>query len=184
MRRIKDTFTDRKMRYLLCIGLVFALCMVLPLTARAEDDDDDAFYYKEYENEETGYTAVLYDEADVLKESDESKILDRLTEITKYGNAVFYSAEGSSQVSGSQASQMAGRFFEQRFGSHADGVIVAEIMFTDGSGKCMLWIETYNSLYGKVKPSDCDSIADNAVSKHSGDGIPVRFCRIPSKQLH
>ena len=178
MRRIKDTVTGRRIRIQWAfIALLFVFCLVLPLTAQAKDDDDsdDTGYYKEYTNAETGYTAILYDEADVLKESNESKILDRLRDITKYGNAVFYTAEGSSQVSDSQASRMAVNYYESHFGSRSDGVIVAEIMFTDGSGKCMLWVETFNGVHSKVSNSDCDSIADNAVSKHSGDGIPAKY---------
>ena len=170
MRRIKKNGN----RIALLSALLLVLCVCLPLTVRAEDDDD-TFYYKEYTNPDTGYTAVIYDEADVLKDADESRILEQLTEITQYGNAAFYSATGSSAVSDSEASRMARSFYTGCFGSNSDGVVVAEILFSDGSGKCMLWIETYNAMYRTVKPSECDSIADNAVSRHKGDGIPGKY---------
>lgn len=174
VRRIKTTFTGIRILRLFTV-LLSAFCLLLPLTAQAGNDGDGTDYYKEYTNPDTGYTAILYDEADILKDADESKILDRLCDITKYGNAIFYSAVGSSQVSASQASAMAADYFEKHFGSRADGVIVAEIMFADGSGKCMLWAETFNGIHRKVSNSDCDSIADNAVSRHSGDGIPAKY---------
>ncbi len=157
MRRIKN----RKKEWIFASLLLFAVCLILPLTAQAKDEED---YYTEYTDSETGYTAILYDEADVLNQKSERLILEDLTELTKYGNAVFYSAVADSYANESKAQRMARNYYEGCFSSTSNGVIVAIILDSDEQGGCMLWVETYNKLNKTVTTSQCTDIADNAVA--------------------
>ena len=50
----------------------------------------------EYQDTNTGYKALIVDEADVLSESEESDLLEHMMPYTPYGNALFVTVDDSS----------------------------------------------------------------------------------------
>ena len=83
---------DKKIFSVLFVILAFfTVIAAFPMKAFAEDEDDV------YRNPETGYEARIIDKDLYLKDKDEDKkrLLEKMSEFTQYGNAVFLIGDGS-----------------------------------------------------------------------------------------
>lgn len=76
-------------------------------------------FAEEIKNEETGYRAILRDEADFLSSSEEQEILDVMSDITAYGNVMFITTTDHVY---SSSEDLAVASYESEFGNDANGV--------------------------------------------------------------
>lgn len=123
-------------RFFAAIILLLISFALLPLHASASAvndlggwsyDDDDYGYqgnnYDEYKNEETGYRAVIKDNAGYLKESEVSRLLEKMKPITEYSNVLYLTDENNVYCTESYSESLCQRALKQEFGANADAVV-------------------------------------------------------------
>ena len=123
MQTIKKNFQRRKAfghgtncRYaavmlILCLTLGF---MLTPIKAQAAED---------YTNPETGYQAVIEDDADLLTDSEETALLENMKPITAYGNVMFL----STSINSDTALNYAKRQYQSLFGRASGTALVIDM---------------------------------------------------------
>ena len=116
-------------------------------------------------NKSTGYEAVLDDQADFLTDDQERALLDQMAPITAYGNAVLVCTDSHSY---SSTENFAVNYFENRYGTHDDGVIFVIDM------DCReIYLVTEGSTRKALNSARCNSITDNtyiyATESHDRD---------------
>ena len=137
------------------IGIFLPLFVVILLTCT------DVYAYEQYyKNEDTGYEAVIDDEADLLSDSEERSLLELMEEVTEYGNAAFVSTDENS----SSASGYASSYYRSVFG-HESGTV-----FLIDMDNRVLYIYSYGDVYDTVTDSKAETITDNVYKMaSSGD---------------
>ena len=93
-----------------------------PLTEDAEEfeeETEDDITYEEvtevsYHNDETGYDAYIFDEADILTSPEEEELMEVMEELTYYGNVVFCSIAENYTTPSAMASDL----YVQIFGAN------------------------------------------------------------------
>ena len=139
---------------------------LISITALAEDDN-------EYVNSDTGYEAILHDDADILSPQEENEIMESMEEITKFSNVGFISSDdnfGSTQ-------SLAIEFLDTFFGESSDTVVLAVDMNNRN-----IYIFTDGRSYSTINEGKCNSITDNVYSYLSDGeysiGIKMAFSQI------
>ena len=75
--------------------LLLAFCISTFMIGKSYALDQSAFLSSSvYQNSDTGYTAYIDDEEDLLSSSEEENLLKKLVPLTKYGNIAFLSGRG------------------------------------------------------------------------------------------
>ncbi|MBP5359426.1 MAG: TPM domain-containing protein [Treponema sp.] len=106
-----------------------------------------------YTNNETRYTAIVRDGANIMSDEEEKKLLDDIKALTQWGNAIVYTTyEGS----GSSAEDFAATVYEDTFAPGENGAI-----FLIDMDRRWLQIHTDGSVNKIVTPNYCQSITDN-----------------------
>ncbi len=142
------------MKAVLSLALLFVI--LTPLKAFAGE--------KEYENDDTGFTAIVNDEGDVLEASDERDLLNDMKDITDYGNVVFYSVVAKGYADDDTAQSLAVSYYMDEF-DNENGLIIAIVLDGDEKGGCTLWLEAFGDVYDVINSSYATTITDNAISK-------------------
>ena len=114
-----------------------------------------------YTNEETGYTAAVLDQADLLTDADEQLLLDEMIPLTEWGNAIFCS---STTDRGSSAQDLAATIYEELFGHGASGSIFLIDMY-----RRRLEIHSDGTVYQTITADYAQSITDN-IYRMAGSG--------------
>lgn len=75
--------------------LLLAFCISTFMIGKSYALDQSAFLSSSvYQNSDTGYTAYIDDEEDLLSRSEEENLLKKLVPLTQYGNVAFLSGRG------------------------------------------------------------------------------------------
>ena len=75
--------------------LLLAFCISTFMIGKSYALDQSAFLSSSvYQNSDTGYTAYIDDEEDLLSSSEEENLLKKLVPLTQYGNVAFLSGRG------------------------------------------------------------------------------------------
>jgi uncharacterized protein len=131
------------------VFVLLSLCFAaVPLSAEYDFTPD----YHEVAS--SGFTAAIYDDADLLSKSEELEIgVDYLLPIAEqYGNAYLITLYSD----GTEISTLGDQLFDQYIGNTADGILFTIDMKTRQLG---LWSD--GSVLEKIRPSTADSILDN-----------------------
>ena len=132
------------------LALLLALALSAGLSVRAYAADNDS-----------GYRAVVQDDADLLSDEEEAKLVNQLAENLQYGNMAVITLPKGNSYGGAQnaAERLTWEYFQDVDG--ATFVIDMETRY--------LYLYTYGSVMKVISVSDCDSITDNTY-KHASRG--------------
>lgn len=104
-----------------------------------------------YENTETGYTALIQDEADLLSPSEEADLLEELKAITEYSNAAFVSITENSYSTEHFAYLFCENYFENE----------EAVVFVIDMDNRYLWIECQGAVSHTITDDYAQTITDN-----------------------
>ena len=113
---------------------------------------------KEYRNPDTGYWAVIEDEADLLTEEEEAALLQEMIPVTAFGHAAFRSVSQNTMA----ADAYAERFYHSTFGKDSGTLFLIDMdnrrleFFSDGAA------------YRTITKSKARTIADNIYRDATG----------------
>jgi hypothetical protein len=107
-----------------------------------------------YKNEATGYEVRILDEADLLSDSEEKKLMEEMMPITEYANAVF----DSTNTSRGNWETAAKKKLVELYGSDS---VNSTIFYIDMANRQLTVAATGNSVTPYLTGSKCDTITDN-----------------------
>ena len=139
--------------------LLLSFCISIFALGKSYALDQAAFLASSvYQNSETGYTAYIDDEEDLLSSSEEESLRKQLISLTEYGNVAFLSGRGEYS-----AASTIRNFYNTVF-SGKSGLI----FFID-MGNREIRIESGGTFYRTITTNVANSITDN-VYRFAGDG--------------
>ena len=115
----------------------------------------------QYEHPETGYIAIVWDDAELLTDEEEERLLEVMNPITAYGHAVFSSDTNNG---GERTSDLAESVLRSVCARFESGTI-----FEIDMDNRMLYIFSDGAIYDIVTKSYADTITDN-VYRYATDG--------------
>ena len=145
---------------ILLYALVIILCLVSlgsVMGVRAEDSTKDEV--RGDKNSTTGYETVIIDSADLLSDGEEKSLLEDMTPITEYGNAVFYTVD----TNYGQTSYTAREKFNQLYGSNR----VSGTLFIIDMANREIYIYNSGQLSYTMTSSKSNTITDNVYRQAS-----------------
>lgn len=144
-------YTHKKIK---AIAIILCLigCLSLSLTVYAESDTDSSTpEFILWENQETGYHVLVYDDAQLLTSEEEELLAEEMRGITSYGNAAFKTISYNSYSAASYARD----FYHDTFGQSSGTLFLIDMdnrelyLFSDGA------------VYRTISSSYADTITDN-----------------------
>ncbi len=114
----------------------------------------------EYVNPETGYVAMVCDEAGLLKSSEKAALLEEMKSITEQGNVVFYSTNNNPYYN---TDKLAKEYCRENFNYASTTIFVVDME------ERYLWIYSQGKLYEIVTDDYAQTITDN-VYTYASDG--------------
>ena len=112
-------------------------------------------------NTETGYEALILDDADLLTESEENRLFEEMMPITQYANCVFYSSNTSN---GEPEQAVRSKYLDIYESNSVSGVM----FFVDMKNRQLVLCGAGDDITSIVTSSKCDSIMDN-VYRYASD---------------
>lgn len=107
--------TGKKMtpafKILSILVIMLAALVSVPIWTMAADEGEEL---ATYQNSETGYEAIVIDEADLLTDGEEKSLLEDMAPVTDFGNAIFYSTDRDQ----GSASYVSSKKFNEYYGSN------------------------------------------------------------------
>lgn len=164
----------RKKTYFVRIFFPYVLCMlcfcILLITVPAK------VCFADYvtENQETGYTTLLVDNANLLTIAEEEAIFELMKPCSKYGNVYFLTTDSHNY---SSTYSLATASFEEAFG-YENGVI-----FIIDMQKRMLWITGMDDTQYIITDNYCDTITDN-IYTYASNGDYYTCSQIAFEQIY
>lgn len=110
-----------------------------------------AFADETYNNDETSYNAVVKDEADLLTDSEEKSLIEKMEPVTKYGNAMFYSVYGSYYDISDEASYI----YHSEFSTASGTIFIIDMNLRK------IYIFSDGKIYDEIDDSTATTITDN-----------------------
>lgn len=142
--------------FLFIILLIPFSCLALDVepsvSSSEENENTQITENKIYNNNSTNYQAFIDDEADLLNENEEKKLLDIMISLTKYGNVAFVSTNNNS-ISTDYFSR---EYYHSHFNTASGSIFVIDMsnreiyIFSDGDN------------YNVITSSKAYSITDNS----------------------
>lgn len=148
-------------KVLICFFLLFVGINVKAITLPA------------YTNEETGYQVIVEDDAELLSDSEASKLMEDMKPITKYGNVMFKSISDNY----TSASSYASIYYHEKFGT-ASGT-----MFLIDMDNRMIYIFSDGENYKYITSDKGDIITDN-VYTYASDQEYYECASIAFEQIY
>jgi uncharacterized protein len=116
-------------------------------------------YASAFENDETGYRALIVDEADLLSSSEEADLLEEMEEITEYSNVAFVSVDQNY----SSTENLAMRLNEEYFGNDSGIVFIIDM------DNRYIWIDSMGGARKTITDDYAQTITDNVYSYASDE---------------
>lgn len=143
----------KKIGLLIALVLVFVTFAVLVLGAskavvRAEEEET---YKASYTNPDTGYEAVIEDDAELIEESDYEALIDLMKQITPYGNVMLKTIDTNSISTEGYVRSL----YNSRYGSGSGTIFIIDMHNRN------IWIHSNGAIYSTVTSSYADTITDN-----------------------
>ena len=144
-----------KNMFRLFAGLLLTLFLLVVLTgASFAARTNDAYLYN---NEKTGFAAILFDEADLLTDEEEEELEEYLNRVTDYATAIFV----TSDTAHSDSIQDHARATLENICGSADLDGYTAIIFMIDMSTRKLIIYSGESVYSTITTGIADSITDN-----------------------
>ncbi len=134
--------------------IIFALSLLTTVsgtaafTVKAQDEQD---IIKTYDNQETGYQAVLQDEAQLMTSDDRERLIYDMRPITQYGNAAFLSVNENN----SSTSYLAEYAYNALFGQEPGTIFVIDMY------NRQIYVYSYGSMLDVISVAYANTITDN-----------------------
>ena len=152
-------------------ALLLAFCISTFMIGKSYALDQSAFLSSSvYQNSDTGYTAYIDDEEDLLSSSEEENLLKKLVPLTQYGNVAFLSGRGEY----SAAATIRDFYNEVFYGK--SGLI----FFIDMENR-EIRIQSGGAFYRTISSDVANSITDN-VYVFASNGDYYRTAAVASSQ--
>jgi len=118
---------DRRLISVLLLAILIAIVFLPCATVTAQADSEPSFgdLPSRY-NSETGFSAVIADEADLLTADEESKLLEKMVPLTTYANIAVYTVDTPTKL---QDYERAREKRAELFGTDADAAIFMVDMY-------------------------------------------------------
>ena len=116
-------------------------------------------YASAFENDETGYQALIVDEADLLSSSEEADLLEEMEGITEYSNVAFVSVDQNY----SSTENLAMRLNEEYFGNDSGIVFIIDM------DNRYIWIDSMGGARKTITNDYAQTITDNVYSYASDE---------------
>lgn len=146
----------RKLLRVSVLGLLVCGALSFGLPARAYD--------ARYTNPETGYDIVIEDDADLLTDSEENLLIEKMKPVTAYGNAAFTSTNVNSF---SSSIKYAGDFCYRHFGYRSSTVFLIDM------DRRQLTIASDGDIYKTITTGVANTIVDNCY-RYASNGLYYR----------
>lgn len=165
----------KKLLFLAVIAFVlFRICFaqaVLKSEASAKDKDADVYY----RNQETGYVAIVEDDAELFTKESIWTFLEEMKALTEYGNVCVKTISQNTYYS---STDYANAYYDERFGETADGtVFLIDMDFRE------LVLTSEGRIKRDVTSALADSIMDNVYS-YASEGRYDICCQEALEQVH
>ena len=105
---------------LLLVAGALVMQLVMPFGVKADGTPDGVVYT----DAGTGYCVVINDQEDLLTEDEESRLLEQMKDLTRYGNAVFVSC---SQTEYSDTADYAKNWYFEYFGNESGTTLMIDM---------------------------------------------------------
>jgi len=112
---------------------------------------NDVFAQVLYEST-NGYEVVIDDEAELLTDDEEARLLQSMKPITEYGNVAFKSVDAGTEII---VDKFADLYYQDLWGSESGTVFVIDME------NRMIYIHSVGTVYGSLKKSYANTITDN-----------------------
>lgn len=106
---------------------------------------------KEYTNINTGYEALIQDDAELLNNSEISKLIEEMKYLTKYGNIIFKTINKNIQSTSKYASD----FYQSLYGKENGTLFLIDMQ------NQYVYVHSEGSNYKIITPSKANIITDN-----------------------
>ncbi|MGN1158031.1 MAG: TPM domain-containing protein, partial [Agathobacter sp.] len=116
-------------------------------------------YASTYENDETGYEAIIVDEAGLLSSSEKADLLEEMEALTEYTNIAFVSVEENRY----STENLAMRLNEEYFGNESGIVFIIDM------DNRYIWIDSMGSVRKVITEDYAQTITDNVYSYASDE---------------
>ena len=116
-------------------------------------------YASAFKNDETGYQALIVDEADLLSSSEEADLLEEMEGITEYSNVAFVSVDQNY----SSTENLAMRLNEEYFGNDSGIVFIIDM------DNRYIWIDSMGGARKTITNDYAQTITDNVYSYASDE---------------
>ena len=133
---------------LLLVAGALVMQLVMPFGVKADGTPDGVVYT----NAGTGYCVVINDQEDLLTEDEESRLLEQMKDLTRYGNAVFVSC---SQTEYSDTADYAKNWYFEYFGNESGTALMIDM------GQRMIALYSAGANYKVVGREEGYVITDN-----------------------
>lgn len=114
----------------------------------------------QYENENTGYVALIEDDANLIKEKKRESLLLKMKSLTQYGNIIFKSITSNNMGS---TKKYASQYYHSKFGKESGTIFLIDMQ------ERYIWIFSDGENYTMIRTSGANAIADN-VYKFASEG--------------
>lgn len=140
------------MRKKITFLLTFLVALVsIILTGQRSAYADTDYADKRYVNPDTGYEAVIVDDAYLLSDSEKSLLLEEMKLITKYGNVMFNSINYNSTSTENYIKSL----YREKYGSESGTIFVIDM---DNRN---IWIHSNGAINRTINKSYAETITDN-----------------------
>lgn len=140
------------MRKKITFLLTFLVALVsIILTGQRSAYADTDYADKRYVNPDTGYEAVIVDDAYLLSDSEKSLLLEEMKLITKYGNVMFNSIDYNSTSTESYIKSL----YREKYGSESGTIFVIDM---DNRN---IWIHSNGAINRTINKAYAETITDN-----------------------
>ena len=138
---------------------IFSMMLLVFVMVGAAILAPSTIYAGTYENDETGYEAIIVDEAGLLSSSEKADLLEEMEALTEYTNIAFVSVEENRY----STENLAARLNKEYFGNE-DGIVF--IIDVDNR---YIWINSMGSVEKVITNDYGQTITDNVYSYASDE---------------
>ncbi len=148
-KKYKYIKIKRRMAFLSAI-VIFAW-LIINVSRHMVMAEDVGEHKYSYVNPETGYEAIVEDDAEIIGENDYQSLLELMEQITPYGNVMLKTIASNNMSTESYVRNL----YKNRYGSESGTIFIIDMHNRN------IWIHSNGSIYSTVTSSYADTITDN-----------------------
>lgn len=154
--------------------LAMMIVVSLPIVAYAGKSKYDAVY----KNSDTGYRAIIDDQADLITEAQEEKLLKQMQGLTEYGDVIYLTMEGYTSSYNTEATVKS--YYEDVIGRGKSGFIFCahcdkSRAYEENDYEGYDYVYTAGAIGNVITRSYCLTLTDNVYDEYYFDGAMKMF---------